>query len=408
MKNNNPSSAFHILAKPNGPLCNMDCDYCFYLEKEKLYRGERNFKMPPAVLERYIDQYINSQDAQVINFAWQGGEPTLMGVTFFRKAIELQKKYANGKTIENVIQTNGVSLDEEWCSFFAENNFLVGISIDGPRNIHDSYRVFKGGQPTFLKVMHAIDLLKMHGVEFNTLTCIHHRNAGMGKIIYRFLKKTGSRYMQFIPIVERESEEETEDSLRLIEPGNQSAASVTDWSLKPLQYGQFLNEVFDEWIKKDVGRIYVQMFDVALENWYGIPAGLCVHSETCGHAMAMEHNGDLYSCDHFVYPKFKLGNIMNASLGDMVNSGFQNEFGENKKSGLPGYCRNCEFLFACHGGCPKHRFTETPEREEGLNYFCEGYKKFFGHIEPYMDFMAHELKARRPPANVMRWMKKRS
>ncbi len=398
---NNP--AFNILTKPSGPICNMDCEYCFYLEKEKLYPNEKNFKMSTEVLEHYINQYINSQDASVINFAWQGGEPTLPGVDFYRKAVELQKKYGKGKTIENVLQTNGVTLNDEWCEFFAKNDFLIGISIDGPRKVHDSYRVFKGGQPTFNKVMQGIELLKKYRVEFNTLTCIHHNNAGLGKVIYRFLKKTGSRYMQFIPIVERKLEADSQDQLTLIDPGDKREAVVTEWSLKPPEYGQFLSDIYDEWIKKDVGKIYVQMFDVALANWYGAPSGLCVHSETCGKSMAIEHNGDLYSCDHFVYPNFKLGNIMNNSLGEMVNSGFQNEFGENKKSKLPGYCMECEFRFACHGGCPKHRFTRTPGGEEGLNYFCRSYKKFFGHIKPGMDFMVRELQNQRPPANVMKW-----
>lgn len=251
--------------------------------------------------------------------------------------------------------------------------------------------------------MQGIELLKKYRVEFNTLTCIHHNNAGLGKVIYRFLKKTGSRYMQFIPIVERKLEADSQDQLTLIDPGDKREAVVTEWSLKPPEYGQFLSDIYDEWIKKDVGKIYVQMFDVALANWYGAPSGLCVHSETCGKSMAIEHNGDLYSCDHFVYPNFKLGNIMNNSLGEMVNSGFQNEFGENKKSKLPGYCMECEFRFACHGGCPKHRFTRTPGGEEGLNYFCRSYKKFFGHIKPGMDFMVRELQNQRPPANVMKW-----
>ncbi len=394
-------SGFHVITKPAGPICNLDCEYCFYLEKENLYPGVRNFKMPADVLEKYVNQYINSQDAPVINFAWQGGEPTLMGIDFFQKAVEFQKKYATGKKIENAFQTNGVNINDAWCDFFIENNFLVGISIDGPKGVHDSYRVNKGGQPTFDKVYEAIEKLKKYKVEFNTLTCIHRNNSHLGKNIYRFLKKAGSRYMQFIPIVERMAINENPDGLTLIEPGDKTRAKVAEWSLEPARYGQFLNDVFDEWIKKDVGRIFVQMFDVALANWYGVPSGLCVHNETCGQALAIEHNGDLYSCDHFVYPNFKLGNIMNKSLGDMVNSPFQQQFGNNKKSALPTFCMECEFRFACHGGCPKHRFEKTPEGEEGLNYFCAGYKKFFGHIAPYMDIMVNELDHKRSPANVM-------
>lgn len=400
-----PISAFHVLAKPIGPICNMDCEYCFYLEKEKLYPRDKNFKMSLDILENFVKQYIASQKAQVINFGWQGGEPTLMGVDFFRKIVALQKKYAHGKTIENAFQTNGVNLDDEWCEFFAENNFLIGVSIDGPRQIHDSYRIFKNGKPTFDSVMNGIELLKKHRVEFNTLTCVHHNNATRGTVIYRFLKRIGSRYMQFIPIVERKVRKEEVDTLSLIEPNSKKEAEVTDWSVEPGKYGQFLMDIFDEWIKKDVGKVFVQMFDVALANWYGIPPGLCVFSDTCGKALALEHNGDLYSCDHFVYPEHKLGNIMNTSLGEMVNSSQQNTFGLDKKSKLPKYCRNCDYRFACNGGCPKHRFIKTPDGEDGLNYFCPGYKKFFSHVKPYMEYMANELQNRRPAANVMKWKK---
>lgn len=399
-------SAFHVLAKPIGSICNMDCEYCFYLEKENLYpedQKHKSFRMSPEVLEHYVKQYIQTQVASEINFAWQGGEPTLMGVDFFRRVVELQKKYSDGKRIQNAFQTNGVNLDDEWCSFFAENDFLIGISIDGPRHIHDSYRVFKSGEPTFDDVMRGVELLKKHSVEFNTLTCVHHNNEDQGRIIYRFLKRIGSRYMQFIPIVERKADDKEEvDILSLIEPNSAIKASVTDWSVNSVNYGQFLIDVFDEWIKKDVGKIYVQMFDVALANWYGAPSGLCVFSETCGKALAVEHNGDIYSCDHFVYPEYKLGNLMNTSLGDMVNSSFQQTFGEDKKTKLPRYCRECDYRFACHGGCPKQRFIQTPDGEDGLNYLCQGYKKFFSHIDPYMQYMASELRNRRPPSNVMK------
>ena len=400
----NQVDAFHILSKPAGPICNMNCEYCFYLEKENLYPGEKSFRMPEPVLENYIRQYIETQQAPVITFAWQGGEPTLMGIDFFNKVVELQKKYAGKKSIENAFQTNGVNLDDAWCSFFAENNFLIGISIDGPRNVHDSYRVFKGDQPTFDKVMNGITLLRKHKVEFNTLTCVHRNNSGMGKIIYRFLKKTGSRYMQFIPIVERRAETAV-NNLSLVHPGYESSAGVTEWSCRPDEYGRFLSDVFDEWSDKDVGKIYVQMFDVTLANWYGAPPGLCVHSETCGKSLALEHNGDLYSCDHFVYPEYRLGNIMNDSLGDMISSDFQEKFGKDKKSELPAFCRSCEFRFACHGGCPKHRFTDSPDGEHGLNYFCPSYKMFFSYVEPYMKFMVGELHQQRPPSNVMHWKK---
>ncbi len=398
--------AFHILAKPIGPICNMDCEYCFYLEKENLYpedQKHKSFRMSPEILEQYVKQYIQTQKASEINFAWQGGEPTLMGVDFFKRVVELQKKYSDGKRIRNAFQTNGVKLNDEWCSFFAENKFLIGISIDGPRQIHNSYRIFKSGEPTFDNVMRGIEFLKKHNVEFNTLTCVHHNNEDQGRIIYRFLKRIGSQYMQFIPIVERKADEMEVNILSLIEPNSAIKAPITDWSVNSVNYGQFLIDVFDEWLKKDVGNIYVQMFDVALANWYGAPSGLCVFSETCGKALAVEHNGDLYSCDHFVYPEYKLGNIMNTSLGDMVNSSFQQTFGEDKKSKLPRYCRECDYRFACHGGCPKQRFIQTPDGEDGLNYLCRGYKKFFSHIDPYMRYMANELQNHRPPSNVMKW-----
>jgi len=392
-------SAYSVLTKPIGPICNLDCEYCYYLEKEALYPEGENFNMPPDVLESFVDQYINSQKAPVINFAWQGGEPTLLGLDFFRKVVGLQQKYANGKTIENAFQTNGVKLDDEWCRFFSDNNFLVGISIDGPRDIHNAYRVYKSGRSSFDDVMRGISFLKKHRVEFNTLTCVHRKNEAKGTLIYRFLKRIGSRYMQFIPIVEQKSKVD----LHAQNPNSK----VTEWSVDPTSYGRFLVDVFDEWMKKDVGKIFVQMFDVALANWYGAPPGLCVFSETCGKALAMEHNGDVYSCDHFVNPEYRLGNIMNSSLGDLVESPFQRSFGLDKEETLPAYCRECTYRFACHGGCPKHRFTQTPDGEDGLNYLCEGYKKFFSHVDPYMMFMANELAGHRSPANVMKWDKRK-
>ncbi|HKJ31094.1 MAG TPA: anaerobic sulfatase maturase, partial [Balneolales bacterium] len=292
-------------------------------------------------------------------------------------------------------------LDDEWCEFLSENHFLVGVSIDGPRKIHDSYRIFKSGKPSFDHVMAGIERLKEYQVEFNTLTTVHHNNADQGKIIYRFLKRIGSRYIQFIPIVERTAN----DNEGLANPQTRKHSQVTEWSVESTKYGQFLIDVFDEWIKKDVGKIFVQMFDVALASWYGVSPGLCVYSETCGKALAMEHNGDIYSCDHYVYPEFKLGNIMSDSLGDMVNSPFQKKFGAQKKNALPKYCQDCEYRFACNGGCPKHRFLQTPDGEKGWNYLCKGYKKYFKHIEPYMRFMVNELQHNRPPANVMKYRK---
>jgi len=398
-------AGFHIMSKPIGPICNLDCKYCFYLEKENLYPKTSDWSMPEQVLETYIGQHIEAQSVPVISFAWQGGEPTLLGVEYFRKVVALEKKYANGKRIENAFQTNGVLLDNEWCEFLAENKFLVGLSIDGPRQLHDKYRVDKGGQPTFDKVMRGLAFLKKHSVEFNTLTVVQRHNSCHPLEVYRFLKEVGSGFMQFIPIVERIAEASVPDGLVLIAPGSSMPARVSPWSVEPLQYGRFLSAIFDEWVRNDVGKFYVQIFDVALESWLGMEPSLCVFRETCGGAMAIEHNGDLYSCDHFVYPENKLGNIMENPLGLLVNSPQQWQFGQDKRDTLPRYCRECEVRFACNGECPKHRFIRTPDGEPGLNYLCAGYMKFFKHIDPYMRYMADQLLQERPAAGVMDWIR---
>ena len=404
---------FHIMTKPIGPICNLDCKYCFYLEKENLYpklpghSGISDWKMPDDVLESYVRQYIESQQMDAINFAWQGGEPTLLGVDFFCRVVALQQKYASGKRIENALQTNGVLLDDEWGEFLAQNHFLVGLSIDGPRELHDRYRVDKGGQLTFNRVVAGLNMLKKHGVEFNTLTVVNRHNARQPLEVYRFLKEIGSGYMQFIPVVERIAREANDSGLVLIQPSDSGEARVSEWSVDPVDFGNFLCAVFDEWVRNDVARYYVQIFDVALETWLGIPASLCVFRETCGSAMAMEHNGDLYSCDHFVYRENRLGNIMENPLESMVASAQQAKFGLDKRDSLPRYCRECDVRFACHGECPKHRFIRTPDGESGLNYLCAGYKMFFHHIDPYMRFMANELRSQRPPANVIQWTRAR-
>jgi uncharacterized protein len=394
---------FHVMAKPIGPICNLDCKYCFYLEKESLYPQVEKWAMSEEVLDGYIRQYIEAQDAPVVNFAWQGGEPTLLGVEYFRRVVALEKQYANGKRITNALQTNGVLLNDEWGEFLRENQFLVGISIDGPRSLHDAYRVDKGGQPTFDRVMRGIETLKRHSVDFNTLTTLHRANADSPLEVYRFLKEIGSGYIQFIPIVERISQLVTSDGLQLVSPEFRDAARVAPWSVAPLQFGKFLCAIFDEWVRQDVGRYFVQLFDVSLEMWAGMEASLCVFRRTCGAALAIEHCGDLYSCDHFVYPQNRLGNIMESPLKSLVESVQQHDFGEAKESTLPRYCRECDVRFACNGECPKHRFLNTPDGEPGLNYLCAGYKMFFRHIDPYMRFMAAELAAHRPPANVMGW-----
>ncbi len=402
------ASNFHVLAKPIGPICNLDCKYCFYLEKELLYPQPGphidKWAMRDEVLESYIRQYIEAHDTPVVNFAWQGGEPTLLGVDFFRRVVEIEKRYANGKQIANAFQTNGVLLNDAWAEFFLEYQFLIGISIDGPRELHDAYRVDKGGQPTFDRVMRGIETLRRNKVDFNTLTTVHRANADSPLEVYRFLRDNGSGYMQFIPIVERIAQQVTEEGLRLISPDFSGAARVAPWSVEPRQFGKFLCTIFDEWVKRDVGRTFVQLFDVSLESWTGMEASLCIFRKQCGAALAIEHSGDLYSCDHFVYPENRLGNIMDSALAALAGSEQQQRFGEAKESTLPRYCRECDVRFACNGECPKHRFLTTPDGEPGLNYLCAGYKMFFHHVDPYMRFMAAELVAQRAPANVMRWV----
>ncbi len=392
-----------------GSKCNLDCTYCFYLEKEKLYPEAGNFKMSPEVLEAYVRDYIAAQPGPFVNFAWQGGEPTLAGVEFFRRVVDLQRRYAGGKTIENALQTNGTLLDDEWGAFLAEQKFLVGLSVDGPAHLHDAYRVDRGGQPTFGRVMAGLALLKKHGVEFNTLTTVHRRNSRQPLDVYRFLRNAGAGFMQFIPIVERDASAlaAERNGLWLAPPPDHEdsaalGAQVTDWSVRPADYGAFLSAIFDEWVQRDVGTVYVQQFDAALANWVGQPAGVCVFSENCGRAVAIEHNGDVFSCDHYVYPRYQLGNVLNASLGAMVDSPTQTDFGLAKSRALPRYCRECPVRFACHGECPKHRFLRTPQGEPGLNYLCAGYKRFFKHISPAMATMAALLGNGRAPAEIMR------
>lgn len=359
--------------------------------------------MPDNVLETFIKQYIASQPTDQVTFAWQGGEPTLLGLSYFSKIVELQARYSAGKMIENTLQTNGILLNDNWCSFFKENNFLIGLSIDGPEERHNYYRLNKGGKGSFSQVMKGLDFLKKHDVEFNTLTVLHKDNSNHSLQLYHFLKEIDSRFMQFIPIVERKAEKHTNAGLTLVSPDHDDDAEVTSWSIDSDHFGIFLCEIFDEWVHKDVGRYYVQIFDISLQAWLGLNPGLCIFSETCGDAMAIEHNGDLYSCDHYVYPENRLGNIMESNLAILARDKQQIKFGKDKKDMLPQYCLDCEVRFICNGECPKHRFIKTPDGEAGLNYLCAGYKKFFTYINPYMQFMVGEFTEKRPPANVMAW-----
>ncbi len=399
-----PTRSVHILAKPIGPICNLDCTYCFYLEKEKLYpkKSLDDFRMSDAVLESYIRQHIAMERGPQITFAWQGGEPTLMGLDFFRRVVELQQAHRPpGKKIANALQTNGTLLDDAWCEFFVRHDFLIGLSIDGPAELHDRYRVNKGGAPTHDLVMRGWGFLKNHDVQYNTLTVVNDLVGQHPVEVYEFLKAHGSRFMQFIPLVERvgsQSEVLAEPPLlRVLQP----QAQVTPWSVRPQQYGDFMIEIFDRWVRRDVGKIFVQLFDVQLGIEMGLGSTLCVFAETCGDALAMEHNGDLYSCDHFVYPRYKLGNIMDDGIAAMVQSPPQRQFGSDKRDMLPAYCLRCEVRQHCNGECPKHRFSITPDGEAGLNYLCPGYKKLFTHMKPYLGVMADLLRQGQPAARIM-------
>jgi uncharacterized protein len=386
---------FHVLAKPTGAICNLDCKYCFFLSKEMLYPGSR-FRMADELLEEYIKQMIQSQHIPDVTISWQGGEPTLMGLDFFRRSIELEKKYQKtGTTISNTMQTNGILINDEWCELFKQNDFLIGLSIDGTKEMHDFYRVDKGGHGTFDKVINAARLMQKHEVDFNLLTTVHAHNADYPLEIYRFFRdELKSRHIQFIPIVERDNA-----------TGFQEGNKVTDRSVSASQWGNFLITIFDEWVRRDVGEVFVQMFDAALASWYGENPAMCIFGEKCGKALAMEHNGDLYSCDHFVEPKYLLGNIMESSMVDLISSERQVKFGNDKLDTLPKYCLECKVRFACHGECPKNRFIETPDGEPGLNYLCEGYKAFFLHIDMPMTFMAQKLSMNQAPSDIVQFYK---
>jgi uncharacterized protein len=400
-------TAFHLLAKPTGAVCNLDCAYCFFLSKEMLYPGSR-FRMADDLLDAYIRQLVEAHaGAPEVTIAWQGGEPTLMGVEFYRRAVELARGHLRpGQRAVYTIQTNGTLIDEEWADLFREHGFLVGISIDGPRRLHDAYRVNKGGKGSFDQVMRGLAHLRAARVEWNALTTVHAANADHGREVYAFLRdECGASFIQLIPIVERLGDGETDaewTSWRDRPLYVQAGHHVTSRSVTGEQYGRFLIDVFEDWVRHDVGRVYVQMFEVALANWAGEPPGLCIHSETCGRALAMEHTGDVYSCDHFVEPRHRLGNITERRMADLVASPAQRRFGLDKRDTLPRYCLECDVRFACHGGCPKDRFVDTPDGDPGLNYLCAGYKAFFHHVGRPMRLMSGLLDRRRSPAEIMR------
>ena len=410
----NAPPAYHVLAKPTGAICNLDCKYCFFLSKEMLYPGSR-FRMADELLETYIKQLLESQRAPRVTVGWQGGEPTLMGLDFFKLSVEYVDKYRkHGQQIEYTIQTNGTQLDDEWAVFFEENEFLVGLSVDGPRELHDAYRVNKGGEGSFDQVMRGWEVLKKHGVDFNILCTVHAANQDHPVEVYKFFRdELETEFIQFIPIVERS----TIEMLPVANEGwaerpggdrpfyKQSGELVTERTVGAAEWGQFLTAIFEEWVRRDVGKVYVQMFDVTLGAHVG-EYSLCIHSPTCGNALAIEHNGDLYSCDHYVEPDYLLGNIQETHMLELVASQKQRQFGQDKMDTLPKYCQECEVRYACHGGCPRNRFIETPDGEPGLNYLCAGYRQFFNHVERPMKMMANVLRQGGAPASIMAWYQK--
>lgn len=392
----------YITAKGAGCTCNLECAYCYYLDKSSHYSypqdgyKQRSF-MPDGVLETFIRQYIEAQTSADVLFTWHGGEPLMRGIDFYRKAIGLQQKYGTHVRIDNCIQTNGTMITDEWCAFFKEHGWLVGVSIDGPECFHDAYRRSHGDSPSFAKVMHGIELLNSHGVEWNAMAVVNDYNAGYPLEFYDFFKELGCRYIQFTPIVERIG------ANGLAAPDDMDDCRVTGYSVSPTQWGEFLCAVFDEWVANDVGTVFVQFFDAVLANWVGVPPGLCSLGRYCGHAGAVEHNGDLYSCDHFVFPEYKLGNICDTSIFEMMSSERQIAFGNRKRMSLPGQCNECRWLDICNGECPKNRFAVADDGIQGLNYLCKGYRRFFEHSAPAMQFMRDEILAGRSPSNVMNW-----
>lgn len=395
---------YHMMAKPSGSACNLDCDYCFYLHKEQLLYHPRDKGMSDEILEKFIRQYIQSQDGEEIIFSWQGGEPTLMGIEFFEKVVALQKKYQpKHQRIENDLQTNGVLINDKWATFLKKHNFLVGVSIDGPRKLHDHFRVTRSGKPTFDRVIAGIDSLKSNGVAFNALAVINRVNSKFPREVYRFLTRDlGVTYIQFTPCVEARDFKTTapqfwqDDSIpltgsRRAKPGDLDAI-VTDWSVDPDDWGRFLTETFDEWVTYDLGRVQVNLFETAVVQTMGLPSQLCITAPFCGKALAIEKNGDVYSCDHYVYPEYRVGNVNRQRLDQMVFSAKQKAFGLGKKETLPAYCKRCPHLKLCWGECPKNRIVRTPDGEEGLNYLCPGFQHFYSTAKPNLERIAAMLK----------------
>lgn len=394
----------YVMLKPAGAHCNLACKYCYYLEKNNLYDKSHRHIMSDEMLEQFTREYIEAQTMPQVLFTWHGGEPLMRSIDFYKKALTLQKKYARGRRIDNVIQTNGTMLTDEWCEFFAQNNWLVGISIDGPQEYHDHYRLTTTGNPSWQKVMHGIELLKKHHVEWNAMAVVNAYNANHPLEFYHFFKDNGCQYLQFTPIVERLTQHQ--DGRTLASLADDKEIPLADFSVTPEQWGNFLCAIFEEWVHNDVGKMFVEIFDCTLANWMGVLPGICAYSKNCGHAGVMEHNGDVYSCDHFVFPEYKLGNIRDHTLIEMLYGDKQHAFSRLKHTSLPRQCKECDMEFACHGECPKNRFEKDKYGEPGLNYLCKGYYQYYSHVAPYMDFMKRELQAQRPPANIMEALKK--
>ncbi len=394
----------YVMLKPAGAHCNLACKYCYYLEKNNLYDKSHRHIMSDEMLEQFTREYIEAQTMPQVLFTWHGGEPLMRSIDFYKKALTLQKKYARGRRIDNVIQTNGTMLTDEWCEFFAQNNWLVGISIDGPQEYHDHYRLTTTGNPSWQKVMHGIELLKKHHVEWNAMAVVNAYNADHPLEFYHFFKDNGCQYLQFTPIVERLTKHQ--DGRTLASLADNHEIPLADFSVTPEQWGNFLCAIFDEWVRNDVGKMFVEIFDCTLANWMGVLPGICAYSKNCGHAGVMEHNGDVYSCDHFVFPEYKLGNIRDHTLIEMLYGDKQHAFSRLKHTSLPRQCKECDMEFACHGECPKNRFEKDKYGEPGLNYLCKGYYQYYSYVAPYMDFMKRELQAQRPPANIMEALKK--
>jgi uncharacterized protein len=397
--------AFSLMAKPAGPQCNLHCDYCFYDEKKALYPETRAFRMSDEVLEAYTRQYLDAHPGPSVTFDWQGGEPTLLGIDFFQRALDLQGRYAGGKHVENTLQTNGILIDDAWCAFLSKNQFLVGLSLDGPEALHDAYRRHKDGRPSFAKVLHALERMQQHGVEVNVLATVNRKSSERPLEVYRFFREHGVRFVQFVPIVEREPNSEARElGISLATPPSlteDAPSTVTHWSVEPKRYGEFLVGIFQEWVSNDVGGIFVMNFEWSLAAWAGAGPGVCYLSPRCGRNLIVEHDGDVFSCDHFMYPAHRLGNILQTRLRQMVQSDKQLAFGASKETALPSQCRECDVLLACAGGCPKHRFAKSADGELGLNYLCEGFKEFHHHAKPSMTYLLELVRRGIPARKIM-------